>query len=620
VAKNATFNEAEAAECAGALAEIADRGRLAALGMAQPVLVARRAQLEREQLRIRTRKGGDDRRLGLLDRSIALAVGRINEVEVATEVLRVDTPTAPEAGGVIFGRVTEKGIGRRDLVVSALDPGGKVTGFGCSGPSGAFKLTAAKGERLRLRVTDKDGATLWGDPQAFDLADGDVIRREIDLTTSGPACPQPDDEPGGPSKTVKVPELIGSTEAEAVRLLRAAGLSPGKRTVEEAPDQVGRVIGQSPQAGAEAERGAPVDFVVGSEPRTTMPDLKGLPLEAALAKIEELGLNALEPTFAPSSDFEGRVIQHTPSAGEPVRQGDPVVLLVGSAPRVTMPDLRGLKVEEAQRRLKEMDLAANEPALVPDAQHVGLVIRHTPQPGASVSPGTTVTLFVGRKPEEEPGRITMPDLRGMPLEKAHETLGALDLKAEKPTLEPDPDRVDRVIRHKPAAGAVVQPGATVALVVGAKAESPPASPTMPNVVGRPIDEALKVLEEIKLEPAETTFVDDARRAGQVVRQSPPEGSVVSPDVAIRLVVAKGNDRRDMRTAIALAARDPAVAALDLSAEDMTRQLEASGVTSLDGLAEVAKNDARTRKTFGLRRAADSRRLRTVLTAAMSGIR
>jgi beta-lactam-binding protein with PASTA domain len=546
MATKTTFDENEAAECAALLGEITDRGQLSALALSQPVLNARRAQLEREQLRLKARYGKDDPRVAALDTSIALAKGRINEVEIATEVFTVDTPESPDEGGAIFGRVTENGHGRSDLVVSAVDRDGKVTGFGCTGPKGAFEFKLPKDEGLRLRVTDKAGATLWRDREAFDIDDGTVIRREIDLSAAGPECPTPGDDTGETPETALVPDLVGRSEAEGQRLLRAVGLVRGKRGEEESPDNVGRIVKQSPEAGSEVPRGSAVDIVVGVSRALAMPDLKGLPLEEALARIEELGLKAEDPKFTPSADFEGRVIQHTPPAGEKVEGGARVALLVGSKPKIILPDLRGLKQEEAERRLKELDLQVSEVRFIEDAERVGLVIRHDPLPGASVDPGSAVTLFVGRKPQGQGEGRDMPDL-----------------------------------------------------------------------VGRPLEEALKVLAEMRLKPTETAFMDDPERAGRVVRQSPPAGRPVTPDSKIALMVARGNDARDLRSVVVLAAQDPAVEAMGVTLETLLKSLREHDLASIDRLKEAAGSDARVRAVFGLRTAANAKRLRAALRAVLA---
>ncbi|MGD1875876.1 MAG: PASTA domain-containing protein [Kiloniellaceae bacterium] len=546
--RKTTFDPDEAAECASLLGEITDRGQLAALALSQPVLVARRAQLEREQLRIRTRHGKEDPRVAALDTAIALAAARIDRVAAVAELHTVDTPAEPEEGGVIFGRVSEKGFGRADLVVSAVNADGKVVGFGCTGLKGAFEMKVPKGEGLRLRVTDKPGATLWRDRDPFDIDDGARIRREIDLGAAGPECPMPDDDTGEQPETAKVPDLVGRGEAEAQRLLLAAGLVRGKRSEEEDPDNVGRIVKQTPKAGSEVERGSGGDIVVGVESGLTMPDLTGVPLDEALAKIKDLGLQAADPAFAPSADFEGRVIQHTPVAGTKVKSGDTVTLLVGSKPKLTLPDLRGLKQAEAEKRLKELGLKAGEVGFVDDAEREGLVVRHTPLPGASVDPGSTVALFIGRKPEA-PG-----DAR-----------------------------------------------------------------KMPNLVGEPLDAALKVLAEMKLKASETTFVKDPEKAGQVIKQSPAAGKAVTVDSKIALTVASGKDERDIRSVVLLAAQDPAVEKLGLKSDDLLRTLKAKNVNSLDRLTAATASDAQVREVFGVDTAAKAKRLRAALRAVMAGM-
>jgi serine/threonine-protein kinase len=219
------------------------------------------------------------------------------------------------------------------------------------------------------------------------------------------------------------------------------------------------------------KRQTAVNIVVGVESDLRMPSLKGLPLQAALAQVKELGLQAEDPTFTPSAEFEGRVIDHTPPAEARVRPGDGVVLLVGSAPRVAVPDLRGMLRQEAEARLKDLGLRAGEPQFIEDGERVDRVIRQQPSTGAQLDPGGTVTLFIGRAPVQEVPRITVPDLRGTPLEAALDRLSSLQLNLSEASFQRDPDRAGQVLGQRPEAGAEVEKDSGVTVVVGSGVEA-----------------------------------------------------------------------------------------------------------------------------------------------------
>ena len=67
------------------------------------------------------------------------------------------------------------------------------------------------------------------------------------------------------SRTVKVPDLTGKAESDAMQLLREAGLSRGRRTTRSSTREEGTVIGQTPEPGRDVATGTSVDVVLATK-------------------------------------------------------------------------------------------------------------------------------------------------------------------------------------------------------------------------------------------------------------------------------------------------------------------------------------------------------------------
>ena len=111
-------------------------------------------------------------------------------------------------------------------------------------------------------------------------------------------------------------------------------------------------------------------------------------------------------------------------------------------------------------------------------------------------------------------------------------------------LEPDVQRepnadVPRgvVFDQEPEGGAKIAKGETVTLSVST---GPPRT-EVPDVVGRPLDEATRVLSDAELD-WETTRVFSRRPVGQVVGQAPRAGARVAEGTAVELRVSRGVQR------------------------------------------------------------------------------
>jgi serine/threonine-protein kinase len=121
------------------------------------------------------------------------------------------------------------------------------------------------------------------------------------------------------------------------------------------------------------------------------------------------------------------------------------------------------------------------------AAPAGTVIGTDPAASATVRPAEQVVLLVSTGPEQ----VTAPDVVGMSAEDAAARLGDADLAAGARTAVSDDAAAGTVVGQHQEAGTEVAAGSAVDLAVsrGPRAES------APDVVGRPVGEAVPALEE-----------------------------------------------------------------------------------------------------------------------------
>jgi serine/threonine-protein kinase len=139
----------------------------------------------------------------------------------------------------------------------------------------------------------------------------------------------------GPAIThVEVPDVTGSSRAEAYSVLEDTGLRP--EGLSEPSDAVaaGIVVRTDPIAGTLVEEGAPVTVVVSSGPSViVVPEVVGRMSDDAVARLQAVGLNATT-SFVPDYATYGEVVESRPPAGTEMEPGDTVELLVSCAASV----------------------------------------------------------------------------------------------------------------------------------------------------------------------------------------------------------------------------------------------------------------------------------------------
>jgi beta-lactam-binding protein with PASTA domain len=206
-----------------------------------------------------------------------------------------------------------------------------------------------------------------------------------------------------------------------------------------------------------------------------------------------------------------------------------------------MPNLNGLSLDEARRRLAEAGLQVGSVRQVA-GQPVGMVLRQGLPTGQRVRSGTRVDLEVA-------GESTVPDVTGMTQTEAGIVLGMAGLNVGDVTEEAAiGGRSGRVARQYPGPGTRVSPGTTVSLVLTARRppgedESPDRYCTVPDVRQLSAESASGLLREHNLRLGSVRRVAGHRPG---VTQNPQPGSRVRCGSSVDLVIYEaGTDTHDV---------------------------------------------------------------------------
>ena len=298
--------------------------------------------------------------------------------------------------------------------------------------------------------------------------------------TTGPGTVTLTDEAPAASP---VPDVVGASLPDALEQLQQAGLVGNPRGVfSERPK--GIVVSQSPEPGADAERGAQVRLNVSKgAQRVDVPDVVGLARAEAETVLRDAGFEP-RPFQVPATDPAGTVVAQSPPGGARAAEGDAVRINVSmgeaaptptpspspSSPRppatqVTVPDVVGLPIRRASRQLRDQGLVVHV-LYVPSTEPANTVVAQRPVGGTTARRGAGVRLNVSQGPDAT-DLVVIPDVVGLTDEEAIAELEAAGFQVEV-VPEPTPDQNEQsiVLRQEPESGSEAPAGALIAIYVG----------------------------------------------------------------------------------------------------------------------------------------------------------
>jgi len=134
--------------------------------------------------------------------------------------------------------------------------------------------------------------------------------------------------------------------------------------------------------------------------------------------------------------------------------------------------------------------------------------------------------------------VTVPDLAGQTVGQARAELAKKDLSVSQNGTESS-DRWERglIVRQDPAAGSRIRVTKVVRVITSSGSEKI----TVPDLVGKSLDEALTMLQAGSLTKGKLTQVHTPRlSAGRILDQKPAPGAVVERNSQVGLLLSQGD--------------------------------------------------------------------------------
>jgi serine/threonine-protein kinase len=210
------------------------------------------------------------------------------------------------------------------------------------------------------------------------------------------------------AKEIKVPKVIGLSEAEAKKILEDNDLEPmrgGESYNENYPE--GSIAHQKPDPGSVVKVGRRIFlFVSSGVPTIKAPSLIGKALRDAKLTLERMDLELGETTYVKSEQPRDIIVDQGFAVNTPIKSGTHVnvTLSAGHERGVIIPDLLGKSLSEAEKILADNKLMVGRINYQPSFSLLpNTVIDQYPSKGTQVQDSTSIDLFVTKNvstPEE----------------------------------------------------------------------------------------------------------------------------------------------------------------------------------------------------------------------------
>ena len=202
-----------------------------------------------------------------------------------------------------------------------------------------------------------------------------------------------------------------------------------------------------------------------------------------------------------------------------------------------VPDVSGRTVENATVLIEDAGFTVGEKTEeFSTSVEAGKVISTDPAAGISASPGTRINLVVSKGRDQ----VAVPDLANKTAEEAKAALESAGLKASEGTAQySDTVPANQVLSQNPAAGEMVDRGATITYVLSLGAESF----EIPNVVGEGEGAATATLSNAGFNVEVGYENHDEVAQGLVISQTPAAGERLPKGATINITISSGPNTR-----------------------------------------------------------------------------
>lgn len=209
---------------------------------------------------------------------------------------------------------------------------------------------------------------------------------------------------------------------------------------------------------------------------------------------------------------------------------------------IEIPTVVNLTQEQAVKQLESRGFKANiSRTAESDEYERGKVMSQDPEASTKAKKGTVVYLVISSGREVE-----VPQLKNMNLSQAEDTLKELGLKLGTTSTDySNTVEKDLVIRQEPSAGASVQSGSEVSLVISVGPEDTTEIVKVPNLLGMGEQDAIAAAKNAGLKVRNVDYRHSSNtQKGLVMNQSIGSGTEVKEESAIDLTISLGEEEKE----------------------------------------------------------------------------
>ncbi|MEG1752368.1 MAG: PASTA domain-containing protein [Christensenella sp.] len=346
-------------------------------------------------------------------------------------------------------------------------------------------------------------------------------------------------------KDVTVPELVGMSYEQAVKALRKVGLYALKKEevyVKNKPK--GIVMIQSVKAGESVKSGSSVSLSVSKgEEKIRVPDVQYKNENEAVSLLELNGLRAKLSYKNDKTVAKGVVISQGVAANTEVQPGSVVELVVSLGDDVEVPSAIGQNKASAESAVAAAGLQIYVVEQFSEEVVKGAVISQTPQGGAKIARGSTVTITISKGKDPKAKKVSVPLVVGKNRNEALATLRNVELSSAFDEAYSDTVPVGIVISQNPAEGQETVRGASVALTIS----KGPDKVNVPSVVGLAQADGSTMVANAGLSATVDTQYSDTVAKGLIISQQPAGGSRVKLGTSVQLTISRGSNKANVPT-------------------------------------------------------------------------
>ncbi len=275
----------------------------------------------------------------------------------------------------------------------------------------------------------------------------------------------------------------------------------------------------------------------GNGDTAAVPDVTNKPIAQARAELQSAGFQVgTETEVFNTTVAAGNVVSTDPPAGEQAAKGSTIKINVSKGTeQVTVPDLKNMSVDEAQKALTAVGLTGSQgDDVYSDDVSQGKIAGQDTAAGSNANKGDTVVFHVSKGEEQ----ITIPNVVGMSQSAATSKLESAGFSVN--IANASSDSVDKGDVIKQSKTGTASKGTTITITISTGAESV----SVPDVTGKSESAATTALENagFKVNVKTTTSSDVPK--GEVISQSPStakKGDTITITVSGGAGASAGND-------------------------------------------------------------------------------